>query len=122
MFDCCGYYGFRDWDTSSYFNITFSGQNFVLYPRSCCDHDFTVFDGHEYCNGTMLVELAVPGCKEKLNYFAHGLVIGVGVIGVVLALIQTMGILMVLFLSCYKHKYKEMKLKKMPSFRKISTE
>ena len=116
-FGCCGYYGYRDWDTSTYINTTFYGQSFRAYPKSCCDSNFFTFRGHEYCNATVLQALKVPGCQADLNIFAHRIVIGVGIIGVVLALIQTVGILMVLFLSCYKHRYGDIKLKMMPTFK-----
>ncbi|KAI6657068.1 Tetraspanin-6 isoform X2 [Oopsacas minuta] len=116
-FDCCGYYGYRDWDTSSYINNTFSGQNFISYPRSCCDENFFSFDGDEYCNDTTLLAMNIPGCQTKINAVAHGVVFGVGIIGVILALIQTVGILIALFLSCYKYRYQDIKLKMIPNFK-----
>ncbi|KAI6658117.1 CD9 antigen-like [Oopsacas minuta] len=117
VFDCCGYYGYLDWDTSTYQNNTFFDESFVYYPMTCCDNNFIIFNGVQYCNSSQLMALSVPGCINKVNTFAKGLVIGIGVIGVILALLQMLGILMTLFLCCYKSKFRDMKLTVMPSFK-----
>jgi len=89
-YNCCGVTSYSDWTLAI-------NDNLGSLPISCCDTTGVI--GAAYCTTQNKETIRPEGCVEQFGYFLEGHAATLGAVGIVIALIQLIGIGFAIFVA-----------------------